>query len=122
MKDFLSKTFGGLRKEYYFRQLLFGLFFFGSMTWAIVQIENVDWILYVVAFAVLTLLYPYSRYVYESVVGFIFEENVFLAGGAFLIITLWLKVTMMAMCWILSVFIAPFGLLHLYWFHSRLES
>ncbi|WP_338107341.1 hypothetical protein [Pseudomonas psychrophila] len=65
---------------------------------------------------VCTVLYPYSRFVYESVVGYIMGDNVFFVNA---ILMLMVKVFTMAMCWSLAIFVAPVGLAHLYWRNSR---
>jgi hypothetical protein len=66
-----------------------------------------------------TLLYPYARFVYESVVGFIMGENVFFVNA---LLMLGAKIITMFVCWFLAIFIAPLGLLYLYWYHSRQPS
>jgi hypothetical protein len=66
-----------------------------------------------------TLLYPYSRFVYESVTGFIMGENVFFMNAMFLLV---MKFFTMAACWFLAMVIAPVGLIYLYFHHSRTKS
>jgi len=63
-----------------------------------------------------TLLYPYSRFVYESIVGFIMGNNAFFVKAYILIVV---KLFTMAICWTLSIFIAPIGLAYLYFHHSE---
>ena len=71
------------------------------------------------AFAVIcTLLYPYSRYVYESVVGFIMGENVFFTSAIFMML---IKYLTMSLCWVFAIFIAPIGLAYLYFHHTKQE-
>ena len=65
-----------------------------------------------------TLLYPYARFVYETVVGFVMGNNVFFVNAFFMLIT---KIMTMVLCWAGAVFIAPVGLLYLYEHHSRQE-
>lgn len=116
MHPFLQKTLGGLSAQYYFRQLVFGvglaaLFIFlasqgghspsfGQLAFALVS----------------TLLYPYSRFVYESVVGFIMGNNLFLVNA---LVMLTVKFVTMLMCWAFALFVAPLGLVYLYVHHSR---
>ncbi|WP_256857306.1 hypothetical protein [Xanthomonas axonopodis] len=66
--------------------------------------------------AVNTLLYPYSRFVYESIVGYIMGGNVFFVNA---ILMLFVKLMTMAICWSFAIFIAPIGLLYLYVHHSQ---
>lgn len=63
-----------------------------------------------------TLLYPYSRFVYESIVSFIMGENVFIVNAIFMLAS---KFVTMAMCWAFSIFVAPIGLAYLYYHHSK---
>lgn len=67
---------------------------------------------------VCALLYPYSRFVYESIVGFVMGENVFFINAIFMLIV---KYFTMALCWAFSIFIAPIGLAYLYFYHTKNE-
>ena len=121
--SFISKTFGGLNKAYYFRHL-----FFGAIIFIFLEIKFFDdlskgvvdgnFIVATLVCLVLTLLYPYSRFVYESVVSFIFGENVFIVNA---LLMLFIKVLTIALCFIFSWAIAPIGLIYLYFHHSREE-
>lgn len=119
MHPVIHKTFGGLSRPYYFRQL-----FFGSLMSAFVYImvsrtpDATSPMFY--AFIVLSaFIYPYARFVYESVVGFIMGENVFYLNA---FVAMAFKVVTIAMCWGCAIFIAPIGLLYLYFYHSRREA
>jgi hypothetical protein len=63
-----------------------------------------------------TLLYPYSRFVYESVMDFIIGRNVFFVNA---ILMLAVKLMTMLLCWSLAIFVAPIGLAYLYYHHSK---
>lgn len=65
-----------------------------------------------------TLLYPYSHFVYESVIGFVMGENVFFVNAVFMLFT---KFITMAMCWVFAIFVAPIGFAYLYYHHSKAE-
>lgn len=116
MVGFFSKTFGGLDKTYYFRHLVFGValsvlfIFLGGRT-----NHGLD-IAFISMAIINTLLYPYSRFVYESVVGFIMGNNVFYNYAIVMLIA---KLFTMIMCWGFSIFIAPVGLLYLYYYHTK---
>lgn len=118
MHPVIEKTFGGLSAQYYFRQLIFG--FLVSLFVFYVSTQGGKNIRFgVLAFIVLnTFLYPYARFVYESVVGFVMGENVFFINAIFMLIT---KFLTMAMCWVLAIFIAPVGLAYLYFHHGKVE-
>lgn len=113
MKDILLKTFGGLNKTYYFRQLFFGLLFFCLFLFPLVKVGAVSAI---VVTMICTLLYPYSRFVYESIVYFIIGENVYYLPATVMLLCKFLS---MSMCWSFAIFIAPLGLVFLYFYHSK---
>ncbi|WP_337248698.1 MULTISPECIES: hypothetical protein [Pseudomonas] len=119
MRQFFAMTFGGLTPSYYARQLFFGAlfaaFFIYMKSRSPSGIDFANTSLAVVS----TLLYPYARFVYESVVGFIMGGNVFFVNALLMLAT---KIITMFVCWFLAIFIAPLGLLYLYWYHSRQPS
>ncbi|GAC1035917.1 hypothetical protein thsps117_06740 [Pseudomonas sp. No.117] len=117
MPTFLSKTFGGLSRSYYLRQLMFAFVMAAIFIWMLSHgngpaIKPEIYALFVIN----TLLYPYSRFVYESVVGFIVGNNVFFVNAIAMLIA---KFMTMVMCWSMAIFIAPLGLAYLYWYHSK---
>jgi len=118
MHPVIQKTLGGLSMQYYIRQFLFGLavaalFFFMSTQGG--RSMPIGMLLFTV---VSTLLYPYSRFVYESIVGFVIGENVFFVNAIFMLIT---KFITMVICWGFAIFVAPIGLAYLYYYHSKAE-
>lgn len=118
MKAVFAKTFGGLSTQYYFRHFVFGLIFPAFLAFIASHSPRPTPFVALALFCVNTLLYPYARFVYEGVVDFVLGRNVFYVN-AFLM--LFAKIMTMAMCWSLAVFIAPLGLLYLYFHHSKLE-
>ncbi|KAF0803388.1 hypothetical protein A6D6_03727 [Alcanivorax xiamenensis] len=116
MHPVLAKTFGGLNLQYYFRHFVFALIFPAIYIFMTMETGRPITLAVVAVCVVNTLLYPYARFVYESVVGFIFGDNVFLVN-AFLL--LFFKLVTMMFCWFLAIFIAPIGLIYLYIHHSR---
>jgi hypothetical protein len=120
MKQVIAKTFGGLTKQYYIRQFIFGLIFPAIFIFSFSQSSQQVTIPLssIGLFIVSSLLYPYSRFVYESVVNFIMGGNVFWVNAIMLIIV---KFITMALCWSFAIFIAPIGLVYLYFHHSKQE-
>ncbi|HWV04073.1 hypothetical protein FUT88_14355 [Ralstonia sp. TCR112] len=115
MQSIFAKTFGGLSRPYYFRHFLFGLlfpafFFFVSHAGKPIPFPVV------LFFIANTFLYPYARFVYEGVMSFILGNNIFFVNA---IVMLFAKFTTMLICWAFAVFIAPIGLVYLYFRHSR---
>lgn len=120
MKQIIAKTFGGLTKQYYIRQFIFGLIFPAIFLFAFSQgSQEVTMSLGTIGlFIVNTFLYPYSRFVYESIVDFIMGGNVFWVNAIMLLVV---KIFTMALCWSFALFIAPIGLAYLYFHHSKQE-
>ncbi|WP_027965744.1 hypothetical protein [Halomonas halocynthiae] len=115
MHSLLANTFGGLSVHYYFRQFLFGLGLSVCLYFLVTRASGEVVPLFAVLFFVInTLLYPYARFVYEQIVGYIMGDNVFFLP---LIIMLPVKFFTILMCWSWAVFIAPFGLAYLYFYH-----
>ncbi|MEE6076036.1 hypothetical protein [Avibacterium paragallinarum] len=120
--SFISKTFGGLNKAYYFRHFFFGLILFILLEAMIFNAGKgaIDskFISMTIMNCVLLFLYPYSRFVYESVVDYILGKNAFFVNAALLLAT---KITTIALCFVFSWAIAPIGLIYLYFYHSKQE-
>ena len=119
MHPLLQKTFCGLTAQYYFRQLFFGALFATFFVFMIlkggVSTPISTWLFVVFS----TFLYPYSRFVYESIVGFIMGDNVFFVNAIFMLI---IKLFTMALCFSFAIFIAPVGLVYLYIYHTKNEN
>lgn len=116
MKDKIKLAFSGLTKQYYFRQLFFGLamgliFLLGG--WGKQSLSSIILILVSIP------LYPYSRFVYESIVEFIMGQNIIFTNAILFFV---LKIMSMFICFFLAVFIAPIGLLYLYFHMKGLEN
>lgn len=119
MHPIIQKTLGGLSPQYYFRQLFFSLLVASFVLFMFSQggkSIQIGMLLFVI---ISTLLYPYSRFVYESVVGFIMGNNVFFINA---FVMLFAKFFTMMMCWAFAIFVAPIGLAYLYYHHSKVES
>jgi len=117
MHPVFQKTFGGLSKAYYFRQLVFGLLLFGVFYIMPIVSGKFFQTLHILPFFLISaFLYPYSRFVYESVVSFFVGDNTFILP---IPVMLGYKLVTMGLCYALAIFIAPVGLAYLYWHHSR---
>lgn len=115
----IKKTFGGLSLGYYIRHFIFGCVIFAiyiSMIWNIPSESRPYGV--IVIFVINTILYPYSRFVYESVISYIMGENVFFVNAILMLVV---KFFTMVLCWAFAIFIAPIGLLYLYFYHSKIE-
>lgn len=117
MNRFFQKTFGGLSTAYYIRHFLFGLIFYAFClyaSWNRVEIRITE----ILGWTLFQFLYPYSRFVYESIIDYIFGNNIIIANA---FIVLFVKFVAMTLCWFLSIFIAPVGLAYLYYHHTKQE-
>lgn len=119
MQEIIKKTFGGLSAQYYIRQLFFGSLFAALVIYMAINGGKPIQLSMIALLAVNTLLYPYSRFVYESVVRFIIGDNVFFVNAIFMIV---IKIFTMLLCWGFAIFIAPIGLAYLYYHHSKTVS
>ena len=121
--SFLSKTFGGLSRSYYIRQFLFGLIFLSFFIFIGYEHHSTTGNYSLLATniiygSVCLFLYPYSRFVYESIIEYIVGNNGFLVNG---VLFLTAKFITMFICFFLAIFIAPIGLIYLYFYHSKQE-
>ena len=82
------------------------------------EASNVNFFIVLLVSLILSLLYPYSRFVYESIIGYIMGDNNFLVDLKLMFIV---KMITMSFCYIFSIFIAPLGLAYLYFYHSKQE-
>lgn len=113
MHPVLMRSFSGLPPRYCVRQFLFGLFFPGFLLLASTHGKGLLAlpVHLQVIIALDTLLYPYSRFVYESVVGYIVGDNAFIVP---VIIFGAAKLFTMLFCWAFTIFVAPIGLIWRY--------
>jgi|SRR3990167_10042483 len=119
MQDIIKKTFGGLSAQYYIRQLFFGAIFSSLIIYMLISGNKPIEFTLIFLLAINTFLYPYSRFVYESIVEFIMGNNVFFVNAIFMLVV---KIFTMLLCWGFSIFVAPIGLAYLYWHHSKTAS
>lgn len=114
-----AAIFGSMKTGYYVRHLVFGAIigalFISAKLSAPTGVPYGEICLALIS----TVLYPYARFVYESVVGFIMGNNVFFVNALLMLVV---KAVSMLMCWFLAIFIAPLGLAYLYWRVGRPSS
>lgn len=115
MRLIFLKTFGALSTRYYFRQFIFGCTFLIPILYVVAK-ENIFPFNAFLFSIINTFLYPYARFLYESIAGFILGDNLFIMSIKFLII---FKFITMTLCWSMAVIMAPFGLGYLYYLNCR---
>jgi hypothetical protein len=116
MHTVLEKTFGGLSSRYLFRQYMFGLAVAGFVYAMASHRNNSIGLAATMVLLLNTALYPYARFVYESVVEFVMGDNVLFASIG---LVLAVKIVTIMVCWCFAVMIAPIGLVYLYVHHNR---
>jgi len=119
MHPIFLKTLGGLSRQYYLRQFFFGLLFPVMIIFIQHYSTHPIPLSMILLLMINSLFYPYARFVYESIVNFIMGDNVFIVNAALM---LFIKLMTMAICWCAAIFIAPVGLVYLYYHHSKAEN
>jgi len=109
-------VFKGLTTEYFLRQLFFGSLIAGLIIYMDMQGAGEPKYGLIAMAVVNTLLYPYSRFAYESIIEFILGSNMFIHNS--LVFFMWKFITM-SLCWALAIFIAPVGLLFIYIYQRK---
>lgn len=114
----LSRSFGGLRRSYYFRNLCSGGFMLLCASSLYFQKDSnfPSTIFYCLAIG--TLLYPYSCFVYDSIIDFFRGDDIIITNP-FNPILFSIRMALRVSGWLPSIFIAPVGLIWLYFSHAR---
>lgn len=116
MTNFLQKTFGGLAPSYYWRHFFFGALLTALMIYVSLNGNKPVQLGFYFYCVINTLLYPYARFVWESCVNFILGNTIFVANIWLMLLS---KLFTIALCWCLALFIAPVGLIYLYFHHEK---
>lgn len=116
MKDILAKTFGGLTNQYLMRQLFFGVVMAAALITMTQGRPNGPGAGFAVMMVVCAILYPYSRFVYESIFNFLIGDNFFMLPAVPMMLA---KIFTMVVCFAFAPMIAPIGLAYLYLRNSR---
>lgn len=112
------KTLGGLKASYYIRNFIFGAVISAIFGCIISNSSSGLTTGSIILIIINTIFYPYARFVYEQIIAFVMGGNVLFINA---IMMLTVKVFTMMMCWAFSIFIAPIGLVYLYFYHSKIE-
>lgn len=116
MHPAIQKTFMGLTPSYYLRQLFFGSLTSVFMILLFYALKGSNMTTLVVFSIINALLYPYSIFVYESISNFIKGDNIFFLSLSSMFA---IKVFTMYIFWGFAIFIAPVGLVYLYFYNSK---
>lgn len=115
-KNILRKTLGGLSLSYYLRNLFFGAIFAGLMIALLLVEPNANSYPTLGYLIICVFLYPYSRFVYDQIIGFIMGDNVFIMNILFVF---FIKLITISLCLLFAPIIAPLGLMYLYFYHTK---
>lgn len=127
VKNVLRKTVGGLSREYYWRHFLIALAFIVLPILAALYIYDMKelqfsydprMIFITVLVVLMLLIYPYSRFVYDSLAGFIMGDSVYLINP--LLLFFW-RFFVFIICMQFSFVLAPVGMIYLYFYHTKQE-
>lgn len=116
MQSLFAKTFGGLSGPVYLRHFLFGALIAALLITVALSGNHKPNYGFIVFALINTVLYPYARFVYESVVGYIIGNNQFYFNAVAFVIA---KYFTIVMCWAFAIFVAPIGLIYLFFRNSK---
>ena len=122
MIKFLQRLLSGLDKSYLLRQYFFGVLIAIVFLYPMTSTGREVYFPLIVLASINTLLYPYARFVYESIMDFIIGSNRFWFSGPLLIAVFMFKLVMMLLVWSFAIFVAPIGMLYLYFRNGREEN
>lgn len=128
VKGFLGKTIGGLSREYYWRHFFFAVVIFTLpflVLSYVLQSEDLDFslnpnvlIMAAMVAVLLCFIYPYSRFTYDRIMGFIMGDTLYLINPIVLLI--W-RFFVFIICMQFAFVLAPLGLIYLYFYHTKQE-
>ncbi|HHF2906887.1 TPA: hypothetical protein ACPJZ5_004752 [Vibrio diabolicus] len=116
MKKAILNAFSGLDKSYLTKQYIIGILVCVVYVFIVRKYGQGLGLYTLLSFAINTLLYPYSRYLFESLIKFLFGNTRFDKSSGVLMV---LKLLSVVFCWSTALFIAPFGLLYIHFRGSR---
>ena len=99
----LGWIFCGLQPAYYLRHFIL----ISPLPLFILTVQGVALI------TVSWFLYPFSRFVYESVVNWIMGDNILIANALIWLIA---KLFTMALCFSFAIFLAPIAWIYIFWY------
>jgi hypothetical protein len=116
MRSLFAKTFGGLSGPVYLRHFLFGAVIAALLIAVSVSGKHQPNFGFITFVLINTVLYPYARFVYESVVSYIVGNNQFYWNASTFVIAKYLTIML---CWAFAIFIAPLGLIYLFFRNGK---
>ena len=114
MASFFSRTFGSLTNRYYFRNFIIGAIYCALLIFLLWGSKSSNKYIFMFLAVLNTFLFPYARFVWDSIVDFILGDNHFILGGNVLLFSMFLKLIILLFIWYFAIIIAPIGLLYLF--------
>lgn len=112
----LGRILNGVERKYLVRAWLIGICFFALMIVAMMQAKNsASFIAPVIYFGLCTVLFPFSKLVWDELKSLIMGENVFFMNA---LILLFLKLFINMMLWSFAPFIAVIGIGYI-WYRTK---
>ncbi|MFB7881673.1 hypothetical protein [Brevundimonas diminuta] len=117
--NFIKRIFGSVQPRYLIRAYVLSAAFMALMVWMTLSAGGAqplhDRAAALAVFGVGALLFPFSKLVWDEIKRVMMGETVFFMNTLMLMV---LKVLVNFFLWGFSIFIAPLGILYL-WFRSR---
>ena len=117
--NFIKRIFGSVQPRYLIRAYVLSAAFMALMVWMVLSLDSAkpmhDRAVTLAVFGVGALLFPFSKLVWDEIKRVMMGETVFFMNA---VILMFLKVLVNFFLWGFSIFIAPVGILYL-WFRSR---
>lgn len=120
MLSLISMTLGGLKRDYYLRNLLIGSFF-GLLMWLIIDMleakasvpKALHEIVIMKGYVVFnSILYPYAKFLYDYFWELVLGNRIY--AYSINVFTVWFILVARLMCWFFAWILAPLGLIILY--------
>ncbi len=117
--NFIKRIFGAVQPRYLIRAYVLSAAFMALMVWMMFSTGGAqplhDRAATLAVFGVGSLLFPFSKLVWDEIKRVMMDETVFFMNAIILMV---LKLIVNLFLWGFSIFIAPVGILYL-WFRSR---
>nr|WP_181377321.1 hypothetical protein [Ochrobactrum sp. LM19]AJW29986.1 membrane protein [Ochrobactrum sp. LM19] len=115
--NIFRRIFGGVQPSYLVRSYLIGLLFFALTVGMAMssEIKNGTPVGLIVFATLSTLLFPFAKLVWDELRDLAFGNNVIFMNAFSLFMLKWV---VNGLLWALAIFIAPVGILYL-WFRTR---
>ncbi|MGU3575655.1 hypothetical protein ACLBWZ_08980 [Brucellaceae bacterium C25G] len=111
----LGRIINGVERRYLIRAWLIGACFFALMAVVAFQGKNGVQIVPLLYFAVCTLLFPFSKLVWDELKNLIMGQNIFFMNALILMV---LKLFINALLWSFAPFVAVVGIGYI-WFRTK---